>query len=324
MSNFTKQLPNARAVSVVDSWLNACNIPHEIDNANIITIQGKDGTHTKVNLYTGGDFMEGAINGSAARLTDTDIAKAIGAFQIITNIAGYGKPVPVDRGSAPTRKLNYKKAEEFELVAFRHKEFRAAPNPKDEEILKYKRIYESLSQVFYRKNLRLCQSMSYDAKDIETYCKVWTVNFLHKYKVHNPTEDDNEKLLVRHLMQRLPELASLLQRKGRNVKGDSDPDAVLLASAEVPAEPPDEAWLERNKKIHNSSYSSRQKEARTILDDALSKLPHSTMVGLLESTAANTHAEPDARKEAAKRLKTHTAQCDTCLGAAQVNEKVVA
>lgn len=318
MKNYTKQLPNSRAVAVVLSWLRACNIAYTVDKDNNILVQGVHGP-VKVNLHTDNNVAPDAFNVPATAILDTDIPAAIKTFQKITEVAGYGTPSPVDRGDAPTKKLNYKKTDEFELVAFRHREFRAAPNPNDAEILKYKKIYESFAHNFYKKNMQLCGLMGYTAEDISTYCKVWTVNFLHKYAIHNPSYDDNEKLLVCHLKQRLPELASLLRRKAPNIGGC--PEYLALVGEESPdVEGPDESWRERNQKIFNKSYASRRKEAKALLEDSLSKLPHDQMVGLLRDAAENRKIEFDARKEATKRLTTHTEACDLCR-VAKVEEK---
>jgi hypothetical protein len=315
MSKFTKQLPNSRAVCVMSSWLTSCQIPHEVDLRNIITIKGEK--PLKVNLHMDNNLIEDGLNVQADALLVKDTLGAINAFQHITETAGFGRPMPVDRGPMPTRKLGYRKAEEFEYVAFRHKEFRAAPNPDESEIKKYLPIIKNLSKSFYRKNTNLCELMGYKADDIETYCKVWTINFLHKYAVHNPTDNDNEKLLVSHLTQRLPELAVLLKRRAPSIKGS--PEYVALMEEDRGSEAPDAEWLDRNQKIYNKSYTCRRNEAKNILDTSLSALSHDRMVGLLSEASGNTAIEPDARKEASKRLKAHSAVCDLCR-TAQVNE----
>jgi hypothetical protein len=318
MSKFTKQLPNSRAVCVLSSWLTACQVPHTVANDNIVTINN----NVKVNVHADGTKKQDAVNVAANDLLDKDIPKAIQTFQNITEAAGFGRPTPVDRGPMPTKKLGYRKAEEFEYVAFRHREFRAAPNPDEFEFKKYEPIIKNLARSFHRKNYRLCELMGYTGEDIAQYCRVWTTNFLHKYAVHNPTEDDNEKLLVCHLMQRLPELAVLLKRRAANVKGS--PDYAELVCEASGSEDPDPEWLERNREIYNKSYACRRKEAKSILETSLSKLPHDAMVALLKEAVDNTHIEADARKEAGKRLKAHVATCSLCdNGRAKENEKPV-
>src|SRR5512133_2889804 len=157
MSKFTKQLPNARAVSVLSSWLKACNVPFSVNNDNTVTIDKK----LKVNLQIDSESKKDAVNIPAKDILNPNIPKAISAFQRITDMAGYGRPVPIDRGPIPTKKLGYKNTEEFEYVAFRHREFRAAPNPDSKELLKYEPIIKNLSKSFYRKNFRLCDLMGY-------------------------------------------------------------------------------------------------------------------------------------------------------------------
>lgn len=210
---------NARAVSVANSWLTAVGIPH--------TISKVDGYDIHIVKSTG-DVLEIAINDgdnipeiwtlyqfvvSAEALSSPNKVTALKAFHEITETAGYGKPIPVDRGPDPEHKLNLD--DEFELVAMRHREFRLAPNPSEATLKRYLPIVNNVVRHYFNspKNRSLFLACGYTEDDLKTFALIWTTNYIHKYTIANDDNYDNEKLLTTHLKQRFNEFLPLLWKK---------------------------------------------------------------------------------------------------------------
>lgn len=207
---------NARAVSVAHSWLTAVGIPFKkssIDGFDI-DVEKPSGLMMEVAIADSlGGIPFGGIIVSAEALSSSNKGVALNAFHEITNAAGYGKPIPIDRGIDPDHKLNFD--DEFELIAMRHREFRLAPNPPPEVMKKYEPTINNIVRHYYNspKNRPLLVRIGYTEGDLKTYALVWAINYIHKYTIMNDAGDENIKLLTNHIKQRFNEFFPLLWRK---------------------------------------------------------------------------------------------------------------
>lgn len=205
-------LKKKRAATVLAGWLEAAEVPFKINGDSII-IGGKDG-----------DFGP-----DAEALADlaAPLDKAMPAFWVLTERAGYGRPVVVDRGSAPDG-VRYN--DDPELVAMRHREFRQVANLPDHvyKDQNYHRIINWYCNKFFRSNYRLCQHAGYEVEDVKTYAWLYLTNFYGRWrhldrKAFDAKSYSNGKMFCSYLQQRLySDLKPLLIRKSRNIVIDAE------------------------------------------------------------------------------------------------------
>ena len=173
-----KEAPTARALSQALSWCRAVGIncrPDPSINSNLILTK-KDGGEMQVELGMGSPMLQGAqehLVVLAKELASPKAPIALKAFHEITRAAGYGTPAPVDRGVAPAKRILH--CDDFELVGFRHREFRRAPNPDPAELAKYEPIMRKICYQFINKNQEMCRRNCLMVEDLMTYAQVYTL-----------------------------------------------------------------------------------------------------------------------------------------------------
>lgn len=209
---------NARAVCVTNSWLTATKIPHtkSTKKGYDIEVTSKDGEILYVAVQADDSIptpVERCVIVAARQLASSKKLDALEAFYRITEVAGYGRPLPSDRGPDPDRKLNINN--EFELVAMRHCDFRHAPNPSKEKFKQYETIISNVVRYYGNRagNRALLQRCGYSDGDLKTFALVWTTNYIHKFTIEDARDHDNQKLLTAYLKQRFNEFFPLLWKK---------------------------------------------------------------------------------------------------------------
>jgi hypothetical protein len=325
---------NAGAVNVTRSWLNAVGIQAD-DSAE----PGCD----LVILNAAGELLHIAIvNSLTDELPDIDdllvvlaeeighytTSKAVEAFHVITEVAGYGRPIPVDRGVAPSRKEIY--GNDFFLQAARHREFRSAPDLPTTKRAEYAPIITRCSRAFFGKNARLCLAHSYQVDDLISYAWIWAHLYAHRYEVHKPTHkngDDNARLLTAFLKHRFLEFKTLLLKQGKNVLPDADVAQIAMFGRvfdendtierySVDPRKTLEDGIQRAEEEDDTEdedvAARRRRAAAKVLKANLAALPHEEMVARLKRIAESTvHAYP-TRKEARRQLINHSKTCAMC------------
>lgn len=313
---------NARAVCQIRTWLTAAGISYRPSKApgHDLTIVKSDGQELELAVTSDpATTPNDALVVLASIVTNRKIRLAVDAFHEITEAAGYGRPEPMDRGPLPPKKLNFHN--DFELVSMRHSEFRRVPNPTTADMKHYKGVIERTAWAFLRSNHELCVGHGLEIGDLITYAQVWTCNYLGLYVVPSPTNNDNEKLLHCHLMQRFSNFRDLLYQKGRGIfvtpedvhiatgsTAFTAPDTATLAfdvSDEV-----DEAYRARHCELDVSDDDSRRRSAAALLDSHLNKLTHEQKVATLSQVVESQFVNYDAKREASRRLRLLTAAGD--------------
>lgn len=223
--SYQKPSPNARALTQVNAWLRAAEIPTKPASTPgcDLAIVTDDGRELQVKIAAGSAETVGAdaLVVFAKDLTSRHGAVALKAFHQITVAAGRGSPNPVAlRGVEPLKKLHYD--DNFELVSMRHKEFRRVPNPSTADLEVFTAVVRKAVRRFMFINTVICRRHLLAFEDLQTYAQVWTCNYLGLYKVENPTQNDNERKLYVYLCQRFAEFAKMIVKKERNCIPDSE------------------------------------------------------------------------------------------------------
>lgn len=204
-------LKTKRAATVLAGWLEAAEIPFQFPTPTSISIDGLD-----VEID---DPLSVALTAPLDRAMET--------FWSLTERAGHGRPVVVNRGQAPGG-VRYK--DDPELVAMRHREFRQVANPGDALYRDphYQRIINWYCTKFFRANFYLCQQAGYETDDVKTYAWLYLTNFYGRWR-HLDRETfskegyGNGKMFCSYLQQRLySDLKPLLIRKSRNIVIDAE------------------------------------------------------------------------------------------------------
>ena len=204
-----------QACHALKSYLSALSIPFLTNLKGDVTVRGASGTpDVAVDFGNYRTTNDSTVTISADDLTSSRMETILSAFHTVTDKAGYGRPNPVNRGTAPSRRLNA--SEDFELVYLRHSILRRTPNPSDmKEVEKYLPVIRrAASKAIYRFRYAFNQ-MAFSVEDLESIGLVHTMTFLHNYAQQNPIE--NVRLLVEHLNQRFTELALMCSRKARSI-----------------------------------------------------------------------------------------------------------
>lgn len=197
---------------VLKSYLEACNVHFEVVDETL-KVDKNNGEKLSVIIGTKTLIKDGVCEVGAKEIISPNPEVFLNALHTVTECAGYGKPNPVNRGEAPSSRINYK--DQFEEVYLRHSVFRRSPNPKDETLLKYATIIEKVAKRAFRRYNWILEPMGFGADDLINIGRVHTVTFIHYYaSAENKT--DNIKLLTEYLKQRFSELAKLCHKKAEN------------------------------------------------------------------------------------------------------------
>lgn len=217
-------------------------------------------------------------------------------------------PVP-ERGLMPVHKLRCEN--NFDEVAFRHREFRRSRDPSPQEIQQYQVVINRACKHIWYRNMDLLMREMFDQDDLKTYALVWTTNYLSQY-LRPPEQDlnaDNQKLLYNHLCQRFVELIDLLNRRSKASLPDYDSVCVTFWSRPASR---DEPQLPEPCEEADESPVVTKRAAADELASKLASLPHDTMVSKLLEIEQNDHLAPDLCREARRWLAKHRKTCPNC------------
>lgn len=209
---------------------------------------------------------------------------------------------------------------ELDLTMFRHLEFRTAPNIDAAEMEKYRSCIEIACRKFWKMNSARLERLCIDAEDLQQYARVWTVNFLHKYRREN-SHSATCGLLVNYLKQRFTEYYRLLVRHEASIQptmavamthvysdhslgfGDfAENDDVQFSWGVSPdVEKAEEIERMFEDKSKEPSYQMRAKHAKSRLRKAIANTSREELLERLTEAANNEHLAADTQ-ELAQRI----------------------
>ncbi len=316
-----------RITTQLKTWLTAVGIGFE-DSTSGLVVTSKDGAKVPVAVAVKGKPAPalGAISVQGKDLTSRNLRKSLEAFGKLQVALGYPPRAPVDRGPIPTHKAHY--ADDFELVALRHSDFRRSPNPTAAEMKAFETVVNKAAWWFYRKNNQTCLDHGMEVDDLRSYAQAWTVNYLGLYKDDTLTRVDNERYLFQYLSQRFVEFREQLDKKGRNIlpmlddayiamhgrpyeytnKGDwfsTDPEGD--STWEIPGGAESEAAV-----VTGAQRERTKRDSIATLNARLGELGHDEMVEVLSGAVSNDRIHLDARRAASRKLQVHAKTCKGC------------
>jgi hypothetical protein len=339
--------PAERATLAIASWSDACGIQwkQSQSGSDLLLMDTLGRPHDLVIEPTATEtatFTNPVLRAVASDMTSDERDVAFGAFHKLTDALGYGKPIPVDRGAEPDKKLCYK--DEMELVALCHNLLRMSPNLAPEKIAPYAQVIDNCTRFYANKFKRFFDLFGYKQSDLATYSYMWFLIWHHHYRKLFAPVVENKKLLTRYIQQRFINFGGTVQSKadGCFPEGESVTVAFYEESLGKPPvkraatstregatgpvlpfateheynKPVDAADDEEYQRTHNlldkRSETKRRKSAAAMLADLLSQLPHDRLVSVLTETEANGSFEYDARMEARRQLRKHQESCSVC------------
>jgi hypothetical protein len=308
-----------------------------------MTITAKNGLQMEVQVRSVDSpaAASGVVVIESAEITGRNIANAVQVFRKLVEVLGYKYKSPIVRG---TRDKKAMYVNEFDLVAFRHNDFRRVPNPSKPELAKYEKVIQNACKSFLRTSQNLCEDSMLEFADLITYAQVWTCNYLGLFELSeaDATDSGNEKLLMSYLVQRFGEFRLLLKKRGRSVFVSSEDVSIAFFGAAEKVkwqrdsnrtDAPgvgfagsehhhwmynqkdmaiDSAYIARNNELDTSSVDKRRTSAGKKLDECLNNMAHDEQIAVLTKSIDNTNFHPDARRAAVARLQRHRAGCAQC------------
>lgn len=349
---------NQRAINQIRSWLSATSVPHLTDaegqgSADFVVMK-RDGGLVTVLVSVKDDTRD--LTGIDVVLPASDIMgryidRSMKAFHTLTEAAGYGSPLPVERGDVPLRAdgsgkpKNLRAVDDFELVAMRHKELRRAPNPPRGALDKYIKILENICWNFIKLNSTLCSAVGMEHGDLMSYAMVYATTFIGLYEKKDGSEDENKRLLTMYVRQKLSALKRLSFDKMRSCTPDMETvdigaygEAFVSRKKERAHRVDMEGYLDgarvRNQELASlatessdvSEYVERAKEvpgplemaASTALRERLDSMEHDQLVAALKKHAKNR--DEDVAEVAMRHLRLHNKNCVICSPELQTGE----
>lgn len=295
-----------------------------------LTVVCQDGNTIEVRVVLRNDTTAPCecVDVVGSHLTGKSLNKALAAFHTVSRAAGYGEPMPFNRGAEPEHKLSYMD-EEF-LVAIRHNETRRAPNPEPAKFVAYDKVMYKAVWTFYKLNNMMCRRWGLGVDDLMQIARTLLVNFCARYEDDLEPQSQNERILYTYLHQRFAEVYAVMGKKERSCFPDAD--TVCIASTGIPyqsdgmfsealsgvfnpeSEPEkiDVDHRDRNRKLDCSNPTKRKASAAKMLKEGLGAMDHDRMVETLTFAAQNILIAHDARRHAAKLLREHAAECPDC------------
>ncbi|MBA3350901.1 MAG: hypothetical protein H0U23_00480 [Blastocatellia bacterium] len=327
---------NARAVAVLKSWFKASGISFRVCKTGgadlAVASLGGSEVLLQVSCADSPKPSDGVVVLEGATITGRKVREALAVYIAFIVGLGFEGIAPVSRGEIPEKKLTYE--DDFEAVAWRHSELRRCPNPTAAQIKKYDVVLKKATWNFLRLNADVCGDNMLAFDDLFSYAQVWTVNYLGYYEIPEElcTADNNDRKLYAFIWQRYSELRSLLKKKGRsilvdrqlaeisrtgtveNVNVDSQKNLFVAVAIEDEEEAIDEAFVARKCQLDTKSPVARRNSATSLLEKSLNSLSHGEFVELLTNATENLRIDPEARREASRRLADHSATCSLCSG----------
>lgn len=209
-----KKNPEVQGVHILKSYLIALKIPFVAGaQPNEILVQSKAGD-SAVDVVVGKTIEpRGKVIVDPLVISSFKLNEALAALHVVTEAAGYGKPQPLDRGAAPTGRVNY--LDNFEDVYLRHSIFRRSPNKTAADLEPYMATIKRCARKAMYRWKNVFQAMGFNEGDLLTTGMVYTISYLHHY-CYAPDQIDNIKLLTDYLKQRYGEMAKITFKKALN------------------------------------------------------------------------------------------------------------
>ncbi len=308
-------------------WLEALGIPYTRPSKELI-LKIKQGT-TDIYLSIGLGAMDGIGQGEGMEF-DPDILSARNRrnqgwpiFQTYLKDLGFDVWDIFPRKESQKAKLS----NSFEDTNFRHHVFRNCINPSNEAMKQYESAVLPVVRRFYSYNREFCFKMGYHTEDLKQFALVWAVNFHNTVRLI-PVEgeslaNDNLKLLLGYVKQRISDLAFNFKKKGRNIFTAGVED---LFPPEGSAEwEPDTFPQEEQEEVKRSKsvYDPTKAEPRDLFlarrrsknskkfKEMLAMLPHDYLISAL--VTAKMNEEGLTQRLAINLLQKHTKNCEQCL-----------
>lgn len=332
--NYRPVTPNAVPVAQLRSWLGTCGIAFQPSTTPgcDLTVRCSDGSSLEVAVSLNLNNQPlNALVIPAKSLTAKSRDVAFATFHQITEAAGYGKPIPVDRGEEPKQKLHY--SSDPDSVALRHREFSRSPNATAAQYAFYEPVIKKAAGAFLKMNRDWCDHVGLEMGDLRTYCLGWVTIYIARYErpAEECTSSDNEKKCYAFLRQRLREMRSIQMKKDRSISVDDDTahiglfgdimDMDELARRNDPREwisteetadrqRGQEEYAEEHAEVDLSSATARRKSVQKLLADKLGSLDHLELLGTLQKAIGNDSFSYDVQREARRQLRLHCESCD--------------
>jgi hypothetical protein len=299
------------AVNVLMSWLRAAGIS-TFDNEGAICFHGPRGVNRVV---VGSGDSQDTIYIDPDHIANRSSKKSVETFRSLMDMCGVTNYLPIVRGNEDDLDSRASMADgEIELRAMRHNEFRTAPEVSSDVMDSLSSCIKNVARIFYKKNTNLFTKMAIDVEDLEQYARVWTVNFMHKYR--SEQEDDNRKLLTNYLKQRFVEFYELIKKSSASSVPTIETIETHAYSSAVPlyddehfewAVYPVEYVEEEQPEEKSKAPSTLKDSARKRLMQAIESLPREEAIQRLTEAAENDFLAPDAQKLAKSLAKRYMA-----------------
>jgi hypothetical protein len=249
---------NQYALCVLDSYLTASKIPHEV-------LPGEDGVDFRIQEKSSKRMVTVSIqvekqpvSADLVVLVEDVMSLTLPrytAFHSLTEPLGWGKPIPVDRGPAPEGKVY-----DTHLLVIRHREWRNAPDLPEQVLAeKYDRIIRFLARIVLRDPNRRAIVM-HAGEDFDSLCligRIIAMNFHHKYRDLRNTEQFNRTAFGAHLKQRFRNALTLWRRQQESNLPDEQTVAIGLTrdvNGSLESFDPAKQESENNENNENKEY----------------------------------------------------------------------
>jgi len=323
-------MSTSRAMAIMASWLKGAEVPHRVEVESSTVWVGD----------TSYRIVDGPASEQCLSASELEGENGLKVFESAVQRAGF-QPKPIFRGTLDKEYFSAK--DDWDLVAMRHREFRVAPDPTPEDWKRFRPVAEVAARKFCRMNPGLCQRLQFEYEDVLQYALLWTVNFLHKYRLLQDSGTENERLLMAHLRQRYAELAKLMEKRDANTNVTLDTLKVALyegggarfiaaeptmtvsaycrghtgvgqddlgRSAIVPfwdSHPAErEEWVPgASKGVDTKNPTARKRTARKMLEEGLAAMPQEQRIEKLLEVANSPAVSTDAARVARRYLRAN-------------------
>lgn len=294
------------AVNVLKSWLHASGIS-TFDNEGAVCFHGPDGLN-KVVFEDGHD----GIYVSPDDIVNRSPKKCIATFDTLMQRCGITDYKPVFRGDESDLGVRVKIEDgDADLRIMRHQEFRLAADVPSSVIESLTPCINTVTRLYYRHNVKTLVRLSIGLEDLEQYARVWTVNFMHKYR--RESEAETRRLLVNYLKQRFHELHDVLKRSEPSYTPTvSTLEASAYSDCTIICDNGEYDWVVypseyAEEKEQEESPAMKKSVARQKLLKAIDSLPREEAIQKLQEASENDFLAPDAQKLAKSLLKRYKA-----------------
>lgn len=207
-----KTTPTVKGVHILKSYLQALGIPYLQTSIDELSIECKDRQKLLVSVDTQLS-QDVRLLVRSEDLMSFDLTKSLKSLHTVTEKAGYGSPVPFDRGVKSGERINYN--DHFEDVYMRHSLFRRVPDATAEQMEPYMSTLKSSARRALFKWQSSFKSMGFGEEDLINIGRIYLMSFLHFYATSEDVSE-NRKLLVAFLKQRFGEAAKITFKKALN------------------------------------------------------------------------------------------------------------